>query len=292
LTKTLQATDNEFLADHMIGGNEVFPTVCAMAWMTDAAKAIFNGYQYVGLENYKLFKGIVFDGTEASEYSIDLAVVENTKVESDQLCIDSKISSLNAQGKAVFHYGAQIFLKTSASEQLPEADCNEQLNNDSEISESALQLYTDGTLFHGESLQGIRDIIRCNEKGLLLVCQVPTVAQSKQGDFPISSQNIFANDLVYQAMLVWVRKQLAMGSLPSSTKQWNTYSQVKEGQLFYLELIVKEQSSSKLIADISLISTENKLLAEVKSAEVTVSEGLNDLFRSSSSLETAKISGL
>ena len=293
MSKTLRATDNEFLADHMIGDNEVLPTVCAMAWMADAAESAFGGYHYVGLENYKLFKGIVFDGSEASDYQIDLAVLEEPKGSPDQLYVDSKISSLNANGKAIFHYGAKILLNSSSSKQLlPKANLSEDLSNHTEITEAARQIYSNGTLFHGESLQGIRDIIHCDDKGLLLACKVPAVAQSKQGDFPILSQNIFANDLVYQAMLVWVRKQLSLGSLPSSTKQWITYAQVKAEQLFYLQLTVKEQNNTKLIADISLISTENELLAEIKSAEVTVSESLNDLFKPSSNLDTAKISGL
>lgn len=281
----------------MIGDNEVFPTVCAIAWMADAAESAFGGYHYVGLENYKLFKGIVFDGSETSDYQIDLTVHEEPQSASNQLYIDSKISSLNANGKAVFHYGAKILLNSSSAEQLlPKADLSGDLSNHTEITEAARQLYSNGTLFHGESLQGIREIIRCDDKGLLLACKVPAVAQSKQGDFPITSQNtshnIFANDLVYQAMLVWVRKQLSMGSLPSSTKQWITYAQVKAEQLFYLQLTVIEQNNTKLIADISLISTEKELLAEIKAAEVTVSESLNDLFKPSSHLDTAKISGL
>jgi len=59
---------------------------------------------------------------------------------------------------------------------------------------------------------------------------------------------------------------------------------------------VVEQTGSKLIADISLISTDNELLAEIKSAEVTVSENLNQLFavstENSTNVEAASISGL
>ena len=62
MIKTLQTANNEFLTDHMIGDNAVLPTVCAMAWMADAAESIYNDYHYQGLEKYKLFKGVVFDG--------------------------------------------------------------------------------------------------------------------------------------------------------------------------------------------------------------------------------------
>ena len=298
MIKTLQAVDNDFLKDHIIGDNAVLPTVCAIAWMADAAESIYRGYKFHELENYKLFKGVVFDGTEAIDYQIDVNLVEqnlNDKVSdsSPYLKLDAKISSLNAKGKLVFHYGGELLLKpTSKKVSLETVDLATTNSSNGKSAEEAHQLYSNGTLFHGESLQGIQEVIHCDETGLLLKCQVPAVAMTKQGDFPLDLHNVFANDLVYQAMLVWVRKQLSMGSLPSSTKRWTSYQQIKPNELFYLQLKVVEQGSSKLIADISLISEDKKLLAEVKSAEVTISENLNDLFKPHSENRLEKIAGL
>lgn len=294
MIKTLQAVDNGFLADHMIGNNAVLPTVCAIAWMADATESIFSGYKFHGLENYKLFKGVVFDGTEATDYQIDVNVIEKDRSDSSPyLKLDAKISSLNAKGKPMFHYGSELLLRpTSAREPLKDVDLAITNSSNGKDTEEACQLYTNGTLFHGESLQGIQQVIQCDEKGLLLKCQVPEVAMSKQGDFPLEWHNVFANDLVYQAMLVWVRKQCSMGSLPSATKSWTSYQQVKPNEAFYLQLKVIEQGSTKLIADISLISEDKKLLAEIKSAEVTVSESLNNLFKPRVENNQQKISGL
>ena len=300
VTKTLKATNNAFLTDHVIGGDQVLPTVCAIAWMSDAAEAAFTGYYYQGLENYKLFKGVVFDAdalekNEAVEYQIDLKAELNagqgTDVES--LRVDTKISSINAEGKIVFHYGAQLILVRKL-EAIPEVE----LTLPALTGAKASELYSNGTLFHGESLQGITEILECNDQGLLLACQVPEIAMSKQGDFPLAESNIFANDLVYQAMLVWVKKQLGLGSLPSSTEGWTVHRQVKPGEVFYLQLKVVESSGAnskrgKLIADIALFSQgksgetkagETKasgmkeVLATIKSAKVTASANLNDLF--------------
>ncbi len=301
MIKTLQAVDNDFLSDHMIAENAVLPTVCAIAWMVDAAESIYSGYKFHGLEDYKLFKGVVFDGAQACDYQIDVQVVEqNLSENSPYLTLDVKISSLNAKGKPVFHYGSKLLLAAGTKKESL-ADFNlvntqssqrSQQKSKGQAEEEARQLYTNGTLFHGESLQGIQEIIHCDEQGLLLKCQVPEVALSKQGDFPLEQHNIFANDLVYQAMHVWVRKQLAMGSLPSSTKRWTSYQQVKPNESFYLELKVVEHSGTKLIADISLISEDKKHLAEIKSAEVTVSENLNDLFKVRPAKQLDKITGL
>ncbi|MBU2970962.1 SDR family NAD(P)-dependent oxidoreductase [Pseudoalteromonas sp. C2R02] len=287
LTKALKTTNgtftNAFLADHVIGGNQVLPTVCAIAWMSEAAISLYTGYHYQGLENYKLFKGLVFDGTQADEVNIDFKVLAQS---ADTLKLDAKISSTVSNGssnvKTVFHYGAELTLVRSRNEAPVSALELPVLKSD--ISDEAKALYQNGTLFHGESLQGITDVISCDNSSLLLGCLVPSIAQSKQGEFllPVqvgsTSQNIFANDLVYQAMLVWVRKQLGMGSLPSKTLAWQVNREVMLGEAFYIDLKVVEQTASKLVADIALISEQKQVLAQVKSAEVTISENLNNLF--------------
>ena len=116
------------------------------------------------------------------------------------------------------------------------------------------------------------------------------MASLKQGEFPISPlnsasehSNIFANDIAYQAMLVWAKKQLGLGSLPSSTQSWTVYRDVSLGENFYLKLtVVKSSGKGKqrgsLVADIKMIDENNRLLSEIKSAKVTASANLNDLF--------------
>ncbi len=288
VNKTLLATNNPFLTDHMIGGEQVFPTVCAIAWMRDASEKAYQGYHYQGLENYKRFKGVIFDGNEASEYQIDM----DAKVDDGgRLVVDTKISSINAQGKIVFHYGAQLIL-------VSQHKANPKVNLALPTSaESAKALYRNGTLFHGPSLQGISEILECNEQGLLLRCQVPAVAATKQGDFPLSNSgsqsNIFANDLVYQAMLVWVKKELGLGSLPSSTQSWTVYREVTLNERFYLQLsVVKSSGKGKqrgaLTADMQLISESNELLSEIKSAKVTASASLSDIFLPKSAKASAE----
>jgi len=281
LIQSLQTAKNDFLADHMIGDHAVLPTVCAFAWMSSAAESVYPNYRVTSTNNYKLFKGLVFDGTESDEYYIDL---ELTNESVGCLNVDVKISSTNTNSKTVYHYAAQLVLTNEplreeiiADYPLSETQSAAQPLNGSS-SESAKQLYNNGTLFHGESLQGIRDINFCDDLVLLLTCQVPSCAVLNQGDCELEKNNVFANDLVFQAMLVWVKKQLNLGSLPSSTKSWQVYRQVKVDELFYLKLDIVEQNKSMILGDIQLISTNNTLIAKISSAEVTASENLNQLF--------------
>jgi acyl transferase domain-containing protein len=279
VSKTLDAADNGFLADHTIGDDQVLPTVCAIAWMKDAAQAAFEGFTYQGLANYKLFKGVIFDSQRGVSGATDYLIEMTAEQVGNNLIVDTKISSVNDQAQQVFHYGAQLTL-VSEPEPIPKASLK---INRAVTGESAAQLYTNGTLFHGPSLQGITGIVECNDQGLLLSCQVPEVANIKQGQFPIGASNIFANDIAYQAMLVWVKKQLGLGSLPSSTQKWTVYREVAAGERFYLRLkVVKSSGKGKqrgsLNADIEFISENDEVLSELRSAKVTASANLNELF--------------
>jgi len=268
-TKNLLATNNAFFADHQIGENQVFPTVCAIAWMVEASESAYTGYHYLGLKNYKLFKGIIFDGTQAEDYLIDLKLLNDT---GEQLEVEVKISSEKA-GKTAFHYSAVLTL-TNNKESAPVYQAELPA-----ISAQQHNLYDDGTLFHGESLQGITAINHCDDQGLILSCVINSSVKQKQGEFDVTNNNVFANDLVYQALLVWVRKQLGLGSLPSATAQWSVYQEVPVDQPFYLKLeLTANKRNKKVIADIQIINTDKQILASIVGAQVTASETLNDLF--------------
>ena len=280
VAKSLQATNNVFLEDHSFNGNQVLPTVCAIAWMSDATTAVYSDYQYLGFEDYQLFKGVIFDGSEACDYSIDLAPAEQSD-EQGIVRVKVTIASVNNAGKPVFHYGATLLIAKSGMTPFKLTKSLPTITG--QVTADAAALYDNGTLFHGASLQGISEIVSCDEQGLLLACQVPEIATVKQGDFPLGQNNIFANDLVYQAMLVWVRKQYGIGSLPTSTAAWTVYREVAADEVFYLELNVVEHNldqrrGSKAACDIKFIAQDMSLIAEVKSAQVRASKSLNAMF--------------
>ena len=106
----------------------------------------------------------------------------------------------------------------------------------------------------------------------------PGVALDKRGDFALEQSNIFANDTVYQSILVWVKTQLGFGSLPSSTVNWKVNGQISPNETFYLVLKVAEQTKSQVIANVQIIDEAFEVIADVKGAKVTVSENLTAIF--------------
>ena len=289
--KTFNHLDNLLLADHQIDGQQVLPTVCAMAWLKSACEALYPEYQYQGLENFKLFKGIIFDGTHADQFIIDTNLV----AESDNaLSIEVVVSSEKEQGKPFFHYRGLVkltkvdivtrntVLNKPASalslltypSPLPDFVKNKQ-------SAEAKALYSDGSLFHGVSLQGIKHIHQLDQSGLLLECVVEKSVARVQGEFLLGDSNVLANDLVYQALLVWTSKQIGSGSLPTSTESWQVFREVEVGEYFFIKLNITKQLGQSVFGDLLFIDQHKNIMSKVTGAEVTCSASLSQLFKTS-----------
>jgi hypothetical protein len=68
IQRNLNLKENAFLQHHVIQGSPVLPMVNATAWMADSCVKLFPDYKLASIEDVKLFKGIVFDGTEKDIY--------------------------------------------------------------------------------------------------------------------------------------------------------------------------------------------------------------------------------
>lgn len=267
LTKAFNPEKNPFLQDHVIGSNPVLPTVCALAWMADAVEGVYKDYRFVSLSDYQLLKGIVVDGSDKADYQLELNLQD---LSDEQLSVEVSI-----QSGSLKHYSAVCHM--ISNEKALEAQLQAVPSQEGEATDAA-DFYENGTLFHGESLQVIEQVMQLDKEGLLLRCKVPAIADEKAGEFSASTHNVFANDVAYQAMLIWVRENFGMGSLPNATASWKSYRQVSTGETFYVLLKVSESSKTKLKANIQLIDDKDTVIADIEAAEVTISERLNNLF--------------
>ena len=286
--KTFNHLDNVLLADHKIDGQQVLPTVCAIAWLKSTCENLYPEYRYQGIEDFKLFKGIVFDGTQADEYVIDTKILDhkvlnskNIKESDNTLSIEVTVGSENKQGKPVFHYKSTVNLAKPLVENTPLAYQGILPKLVKKQSSQAASLYVDGSLFHGASLQGIKHIHQLDDSGLLLECVIDNSAIKAQGEFLLEESNVFANDLVYQAMLVWTSKQMGSGSLPTSTEAWQVFREVKVGEYFFIKLNIIKATGQSVFADLLLIDQDNKIISKITAAEVTCSASLSELFKAS-----------
>jgi len=270
--RALSLAANPFLKDHVIGGHAVLPTVCALEWMGNTAEQLYPGYIFSRAENYRVLKGIVFDDTLAPAYTVE--VNEADKSVKGQIVLDVMISSQTSQGKPRFHYSARLHLLDQPP--IPPRYANVDLSVTD--GEPGAPLYTNGTLFHGPSFQGVRRILNYSPQRLTLECEMPNVSAAAQGQFAVQSFNPFLADVQFQSMVIWARRFYSAGSLPLRAQSGTYYGSPRAGESFYVSLEVCSHSESGLVADILAHDSDGKIYTRVDGAEVTISAQLNRLF--------------
>ncbi len=273
---TLEA--NPFLLHHVIGGSAVLPTVCAVGWMVNACEQVSPGYKCRRIDDYQALKRIVFDDDLADAYILELDA--HPDADGEKIVFDALISSQTRQGRPRYHYRARVTLGAplpARSESVPVAGSN--------VIDGA-SLYRDAVLFHGPSLRGIESILDIDEHGLTMRCRQPWLSREMQGQFPVQTFNPFAVDVQLQSLLVWAHQNIGHAGLPLQIKEGVIYRPIRFGMVTYATMQVRSCTARSLVADVSTVDETGRLCMEVRGAEITLSERLNQLF-TQNRLETA-----
>ncbi|MEM1323679.1 MAG: SDR family NAD(P)-dependent oxidoreductase [Bacteroidota bacterium] len=267
--RKLRLEDNPFLKDHMIQGKAVLPVVNAVGWMAQLCENLYPDFQVFKIQDTKLFKGIVFDGTQKEDYILE---IKETEKSPEHISFETSITS--AGGKLpLFHYKAQITLVNKKS--IPQAPRFSPTISGTYPPSKGTVLYQDGSLFHGAYFQGIEEILDCTDQQIVLSCEAPEVPLKDQGQFPLFSVNTFFADIQYQGMLVWVQKNRDKAkSLPLQTESAVFYKQAPFGKKLLVHVGIVEASDVKMAADCTVYDEEGNVYIETKGAVVTISKNL------------------
>ena len=282
--RSLDPKRMSFIEDHCINGHAVLPTVCAIDWMREAAKAHLG--KAVSVSDYRLLKGIIFDeALLARDAPIELELMLTPLADATQQSTEALTALISFEGRP--QYQAVLVAQT---DDMPDAQRFEVGELHSLMQEMAQQpaianresLYSDGTLFHGPRLQGISEVLAFDDQQLIAKVALPAVALVDCGEFAPNLEDKgtqpFAEDLLLQAMLVWARLKYQAASLPSAIGEFVSYSPLGFGEKAVLVLDVLKHSSRSLEANIALYHQDGRLSCEMKRAKVTVSKTLNQAF--------------
>jgi NAD(P)-dependent dehydrogenase (short-subunit alcohol dehydrogenase family) len=271
IRRHLTLADNPFLKDHVIGGRAVLPTVCAVAWMTDACEQRYPGYTFFSVEGYKVFKGVVFDETLADDYVLRLEEIAKT---SEEVVFDTLIYSETPEGRPRYHYGARVTLVR----ELPDAPCYADFDPTERDVVPGTQLYDEKTLFHGPSFCGVEQIVNVSERRLTQRCRLPALDPTAQGQFPVQTFNPYLTDVHLQSLLIWAQRHQGVVGLPLCITKAEQFRKAHFDQVTYATLEVQESGKHRLVADVTITDAEGRLFSRVTGAEITLSARLNELF--------------
>ncbi|MES2764263.1 MAG: KR domain-containing protein [Bacteroidota bacterium] len=268
INRQLKLKLNPFLHDHEIGGNPVLPVVSSIAWIAESTANLYPGLYISAIENSKMFKGIVLNDDLIKDYHLEIKELEKSQ---DTIKCEGSIYSQNDYGNKVFHYRSEVIL-TKRKEEIPSfslptlPECNLKKNGDN--------YYTNGTLFHGKSFQGIKEVEIYGENYMRFQCNVKSVEDEMQGQFPINQINTFISDVQYQGLLIWAKYIYDAGSLPVKCNKVLVYQPLEFDKDYNVFFEMVTHSPTKLVANVTTYDMDSKVCLRSEGAEIIVSQEL------------------
>ncbi|MCY0935119.1 type I polyketide synthase [Streptomyces sp. H34-S4] len=224
------------VTDHVIGSSPVLPAAAAIGWAIGAVERT-TGTEVRQVRDFSVQKGIVFDGSQPEQVSLTLTPAGDT--------LKAAIRSTDAEGGIKPHYGVVIATAAELAEAtvagLPTLGSGR----------DAAEFYTDGTLFHGPSLRGVRRVLAEAESRLVLEVSLAE-HRPDGGAFGGSRYAPGTADLLLQAGLVWVKLFRGTAGLPLAVGRADLHHPLPDGEPF---LIVVEPASGSNGSSSSLTIT-------------------------------------
>ncbi|WP_412486674.1 SDR family NAD(P)-dependent oxidoreductase [Shewanella chilikensis] len=262
LSRAIKRQELALLKDHCIGGNPVWPTVCALQWMLQSAQNLFGGdWRAV---DYKLLKGVVFD-TDEKRLQLSLTLGTDGELQASISCDE------RPQYQAtLLPLIQQPLMPQQASQPLAHVSMTEIGEGELQVRQGS-EFYHSGALFHGPQLQAITEVLQFDDQGLSCRYRLPDAASSED-------RALIQQDALLQAMLIWARLKYDAASLPSSLAALWQNALLPENDTGLIRLQVTKHSSRQLSADLALFNAEGQLQTGLENAKVTISKGLNAAF--------------
>ena len=197
------------LSAHVIDGHPVLPVALILEWMAEAALHRNPGLVVCGVDDFRLFKGVILSQQKAA--AVELLAGKPVR-RAGQFAVPVELSGTLANGKAVAHARAVVVLgdcHEAGSPRLIEPDLPRYALSRDEIYQTVL--------FHGPQMQGIESVEGCGDRGIAgWVSSAPTA--SEWVERPSRRKWLIdplAIDSAFQLVGLWTRAIVDANSLPT-----------------------------------------------------------------------------
>ncbi len=263
VSRVLQVEGNPFLRDHVIGGNPVLPAASAGLWMANVCQQANPTYRFASLSDFRVLKGVAFDGTAAERYLVE---VKDAEVSEDALVQSVFITSTTRDHKPRYHYRGTVRL-SQAPPSAPEPRSFD-LTPDPRF--AALTPYTDGSLFHGATFQAITRVLRIGPKQITVACRHPRPPAEVHGSFPPVAFDAVALDTQFQCLGLWAHHVLGASALPTRWARYEVFAAPPQRDDFYVTAEIEGKSDFEVRASITLHDADGRVFARASGVELTV----------------------
>lgn len=269
---TLNVKDYPFLKSHVIGGKAVLPVAMYVEWFAHTALHANPGFQFVGIDDVRIFKGLRLDENESTNVTILSGKPE--KQNGTHLVHVTLCSGDNSE---VMHAKGVVRLGTKFEEPASEI-ASEELGAYSKL---ISEVYNGKLLFHGKTFQGIEAVDGCSDAGI----DVSVHAASEPTQWltnPLRKKWLsdpLVMDCAFQAMILWAFEAYQAGSLPVSFKRFTQFQSSWPEGMVQVRTRIAQHSAHKATAFIEFVhENSKKLLARIEGYECVIDSSLNEAF--------------
>jgi hypothetical protein len=260
------------LRAHVLGGRAVVPAALLMEWMALAAVHLNPGLEVVGLDRFRVLKGVVLDATDTRRLRV---AAQRLQLDADGYGVSVSIVSERADGHVVRHAAAEVRLADLRSgapaPQLPRIV--EAAGTDPE------RVYLED-LFHGPAMQGIESVLGRSESGVSALVKAAPAPATWWSAAPRAAwlTEPLAVDVAFQLMVLWTKAVHGAPSLPSAVRRYRQFQRQFPAEGCEARLCVTEHSAHKAVGDIEFLSADGTLVARLEGYEATIDQSLARAF--------------
>ncbi|MFJ2836561.1 beta-ketoacyl synthase N-terminal-like domain-containing protein [Nocardia sp. NPDC087230] len=256
--------DEPVIAAHRIGEHIVLPATFGLGAMINLAERTRPGRTVIGVRDYQVLKGLVFDHP-VTALEIELEPVAD---------VDGRTAvRATVFGDKAAHFRATLLLAAG-----PETAGTQPIVAGPGV--DAGRIYTDAVQFHAPALQGLRGIRSESDSAIVLECFLPT-GPVADGAYAGRLHDPVAADLILQGPPVLGHRLLGAACLPLGVGRIDYHHPLPTTEPFVL--VVDNPRAGRLEAriDATALATDGTVLQRFSDVTVLTTPDLTEKFQTS-----------
>ena len=236
--------ESVLLDAHQIKGNPVVPAAFVLGLVAEGLENLLPGWSFAGFERFSVLSGLVINKDWRGEFELSLSALRPETTEAARL----DVMLTDASGRPRYKAENVLMRKAAFTPPLPGQPLPS-LDN----AVSAAGFYSDGTLFHGESLQLLHTYRKLDDGNYLFRVSQPLVglSASRNGFADSGLFDAVAGDAVLQVALAATRLEAGSASLPMRLSTASLVAKPEPGADWLITARLKANRSQELDWDLT-----------------------------------------
>ena len=261
------------IGSHVIDGHAVVPLALIMEWLAEGAVHRHPGLVVRGVEELRLFKGLVL--RDHKPMAVSIRVGKRVRHQ-DAHRVTVELHGAFDKGREIVHARCEVVVADRHRE------------GDRFLVEPELvPLATDreaiyrGILFHGPAMQAIQRVEGCDEHSISAwVSTSPPPATWIERPLRQSwLTDPLAIDAAFQLMVLWTHERMGSGSLPTAVGAYRQFRRSFPTDGVRVLASVRQFSDLRAVADIEFLDAGGSPVALIEAYECVIDSSLNQAFR-------------